>query len=290
MLNKIKQSKSASYLIVVLMYVVATLTGIFVFSFNKSGEDILFLFLADFVATVVIWLFGWWIGNSSAYDPYWSVAPPIILTFLAFHYGIFSTSAILLLIAVWFWAVRLTVNWIYTFPNFCHQDWRYTKLKEENPKIWQLVNFTGIHFVPTLVVFIALIPAIYTLQVDISANIFTCLSFALCIGAALLQLVSDIQMHRFRKHHKGKVCCEGLWKYSRHPNYLGEILMWWGVCFIYISIAPQYWWLIGCPLVNNALFVFVSVPMMEKQQLSSKPDYADYIKVTGRIIPCFTKK
>lgn len=284
MLNKIKQSRITSYIIILLMYVVATVVGIFIFSLNKNGHDILYLFYADFTATVIIWLFGVWFANSSIYDPYWSVAPPVILTFLAFYYGIFSMPAILLLIAIWFWGIRLTVNWMYTFPNLFHQDWRYTKLKNENPKIWQLVNFSSIHFIPTVVVFLAMIPAFYTLRIDVEANIFTYLSFALCICAALLQLVSDIQMHSFRRNNKGKVCNTGLWKYSRHPNYLGEVLLWWGVYFILISVAPQYWWLFFCPLVNNCLFAFISIPLMEKRQLGNKPEYAEYMKATNRLI------
>jgi steroid 5-alpha reductase family enzyme len=284
MLNKIKRSKFASYTVIFLMYAVATMVGIFIFSLNKNGNDILFLFFADFIATVVIWLFGVWFKNSSIYDPYWSVAPPVILTFLAFYYGIFSMPVILLLIAIWFWAVRLTINWIYTFPNLSHQDWRYMQFKQKFPKIWQLINFTGIHLVPTIVVFLAMIPAFYTLQIKADANIFTWLSFALCICAVILQLVSDIQMHRFRKNNTGKICNKGLWKYSRHPNYLGEILLWWGVYFILISIAPQYWWTIFGPLANNMLFLFVSIPLMEKRQLKNKPEYADYIKTTSRLI------
>ncbi|MDL2297511.1 DUF1295 domain-containing protein [Bacteroidales bacterium OttesenSCG-928-B11] len=288
MMEKIKQSAIASYAVIILMYVVATLAALFVFSFNQGGHDILFIFLADLVATIVIWIFGVWFSNSSIYDPYWSVAPPIILTLLFFYYGIASTPAILLLIAIWFWAIRLTVNWMYTFPNLTHQDWRYTQYREESPNMlqWQIINFMGIHFIPTLVVFLAMVPAFFTLRVEAEANIFTYLSFALCIVAAILQLVSDIQMHQFRKNNKGKVCDSGLWKYSRHPNYLGEILLWWGIYFILISIAPQYWWTIFGPLANNLLFVFISIPLMEKRQLKNKPElYADYVKVTGRLLP-----
>ena len=284
MLNKIKQSRIAGYVVILFMYVVATAAGIFIFSLNKNGQDILYLFYADLTATIIIWLFGVWFANSSIYDPYWSVAPPVILTFLAFYHGIFSMPVILLLIAIWFWGIRLTVNWMYTFPNMLHQDWRYTKLKNENPKIWQLVNLSSIHLIPTVVVFFAMIPAFYTLQINADATIFTYLSFALCICAALLQLVSDIQMHRFRKNNKGKVCNAGLWKYSRHPNYLGEVLLWWGVYFIMLSIAPQYWWLLFCPLINNCLFAFISIPLMEKRQLENKPEYADYMKATNRLI------
>ena len=290
MLYKIKQSSLGSYMSIILMYILAAWAGLFVFSFNQGGQDILYLFYADCVATIIIWLFGVLFSNSSIYDPYWSVAPPFILTLLVLYYGIVSVPIVLLLIVIWLWAIRLTINWTLTFPNLSHQDWRYTQFKERNPKIWQLINLTGIHLVPTIVVFLAMIPAFYLLQIEAEANIFTYLSFDLCLSAVLLQLISDIQMRNFRKANKGKVCNAGFWKYSRHPNYLGEILLWWGVYFILLSVAPQYWWLIFCPLTNNLLFLFVSIPLMEKRQLNNKQKYADYIKVTGKLIPNLIKK
>lgn len=290
MLNKIKQSKIASYSVIIFMYAIAFIVGLFVFSLNRSGQDLLYLFYADVAATIVIWLFGIWFSNSSIYDPYWSVAPPVILTLLALYWGVFSFSALLLLIAVWFWAIRLTVNWIYTFPNLLHQDWRYTKFRDENPRIWQLINLTGIHLIPTVVVFLAMIPAFYVIQINADANLYTWLSFALCISAVLLQLFSDIQMHRFRRHHKGKICNVGLWNYSRHPNYLGEILFWWGIYFILLSVNPTYWWTIIGPLSNNALFLFISIPLMEKRQIVNKPEYSDYINATSKLLLTIKRK
>jgi len=289
-LHKIKQSAIGSYVSIILMYILAAWVGLFVFSLKSEGNDILYLFYADCAATIIIWLFSVFFSNSSIYDPYWSVAPPFILTLLVLYYGIVSVPIVLLLIVIWLWAIRLTINWISTFPNLSHQDWRYTLFKERNPKIWQLINFTGIHLVPTIVVFLAMIPAFYLLQIETNANICTYLSFVLCIFAVSLQLISDIQMQKFRKANKGKICNIGLWKYSRHPNYLGEILLWWGVYFTLLSVAPQYWWLVFCPLANNLLFLFVSIPLMEKRQLNNKQEYADYIKVTGKLIPNLIKK
>jgi steroid 5-alpha reductase family enzyme len=94
-------------------------------------------------------------------------------------------------------------------------------------------------------------------------------------------------MRHFRKQpeNRGHVNRQGLWKYSRHPNYLGEILMWWGVCLLSLS-APG-----GSPvfavgaLVNTLMFVFVSVPLMERRQLSGKREYAAYKSETGALLP-----
>lgn len=289
MMNKIKGSRTASMFVILVAYILAILAGLLVFSFNKNGNDILYLLLADTVATVIVYLFSVIFSNSSVYDPYWSVAPPVMLTFLAFYYGVFSVPSILLLIAIWAWAIRLTGNWMYTFPNLLHQDWRYIQKREENPGRWQLVNFMGIHYMPTIIVFAAMVPAFYLLRLETTANIFTYIAFLICITATVLQLITDNQMHRFRKERNAKICTSGLWKYSRHPNYLGEILLWWGVYLLTISVAPQYWWTFFGPLVNNLLFVFISIPLMEQRQLANKPEYAEYVKITNALLPKFRK-
>ena len=131
-----------------------------------------------------------------------------------------------MLIAVWCWAVRLTGNWAYTFLDQNKQDWRYDMYKEKFPRLWHVVNFTGINQMPTIVVFLAMIPGFIliekTASSSLQSNLWTWLGFIVCIGAATLQLVSDTQAHRFRKTHRGEVCTVGLWRRSRHPNYLGE--------------------------------------------------------------------
>ena len=284
-MEQIKKSKFLSYIIILVIYVIATFAGIFIFSLGNGNNDILFLFLADVTATVIVWLFSIAFSNSSVYDPYWSVAPMIILTLLAYHYEVFTSPVILMLIAIWVWGFRLTANWAYTFPNLHHQDWRYAQLRSENPGKWQLVNFMGIQFMPTVIVFLAMLPAFYIVRIDMDANVFTYIGYIICIGAALLQLISDTQMHRFRKNNTGKVCNTGLWKYSRHPNYLGEILFWWGIFIMLLSIAPNYWWTGIGALTNTFLFTFISIPMMEKRQLANKPEYAEYAKNTPVLIP-----
>lgn len=290
MIEKIKQSRLCSYILIIFMYLIAAAVGFFVFSMNHNGQDVLFLFLADLAATVVIWLFGVLFQNSSIYDPYWSVAPMVLLTALAYYYGVFSTPSILMLIAIWFWSARLTVNWMFTFPNLYHQDWRYTRLKSAHAGMWQLINFTGIHLFPTIIVFMAMIPAFYLLKIDTPANLATYAAYAICIGAVILQWVSDMQMHHFRKRSPGIVCNTGLWKYSRHPNYLGEIIFWWGIYLFLLSVSPGYWWTIFGPLCNNLMFIYISIPMMEKRQMGNKPGYAGYMESTNMLLPLFKNK
>ena len=128
-MRKIKQSRAASFTAVALIYVIAALVGILTYR-SLDLDWWLALLIADVLATVVTFIFSVIFDNASVYDPYWSVQPPVIL--IAFAIGRELTAlGILLIIAVSFWAVRLTANWAYTFHGLEHQDWRYTMLKDK---------------------------------------------------------------------------------------------------------------------------------------------------------------
>lgn len=293
-IESLKASRSWSFAVITIIYLIAAALGVWTFLALDETAVLLRLFVADFVATVFVWLWGVIFRNSSVYDPYWSVAPPLMLTGYAIHCGAFSFPVLLMLVAVWCWAIRLTENWAYTFPNLNKQDWRYDMYKERFPRLWYIVNFTGINLMPTIVVFLAMIPGFLLIGMSaaspLQANIWTWLGFFVCISAATLQLISDTQAHRFRREHRGEVCTVGLWNRSRHPNYLGEILMWWGIYLLYLTIGLSEHSLgvvllpaVGA-LVNTCLFVFISIPMMEKRQLANKPGYADYRKKVRMLI------
>ena len=259
------QTKTVSIVIIGIIYLIAILLGYFVFmTLNKGLHELLALFLADVMATVVMWGFGLFYKNVSVYDPYWSVAPPVMFTVWAFYKPTFTLPVILLLIAVWYWGIRLTGNWAYTFKGLAYEDWRYTRYREtQSPFIFQIINFFGLNMMPTVLVFAAMLPGFGLFESMETANMLTWFGFAICISAATLQLVADTQIHRFREEHPSQYCNVGFWKHGRHPNYLGEISMWWGVWTMYASIYG-FDWLIIAPIAMTALFLFISIPMMER--------------------------
>ena len=286
----IKESRSLSFIIIALVYLLAFVVGLLVYCCSEStGWHYLWrLFISDAAATVVVWFFGLLFKNVSVYDPYWSVAPPVMLTLWACHTGCWTSATILLLIAVWYWGIRLTGNWAYTFKNLNSEDWRYTKYRnEQSPAIFHLINFFGLNLMPTIIVFLVMIPGFFVIDAAAQANAVCWFGFLLCVTAATLQLVSDTQRHRFVKEHKGQICEVGLWKHGRHPNYFGEILMWWGVWMMYLSLCVgngatptlQDLCVIGA-ILNTCLFRFISVPLMENRQLQNKPGYDEYRKRT----------
>lgn len=280
---KVLESRAFSFLIILCVYLVATVSGIISYIYLPFNFW-LNLLLADIIATVVTFAFSVIFRNASVYDPYWSVQPIIIVIAFVINAPKLSVAQILPIIAILIWGVRLTANWAYTFHGIKHQDWRYTMLKENTGKFYPFVNFLGIHLVPTLIVYACTLPAVFTLVYAPAFNVGSAIFFALSLGAVILQGVADYEMHSFRKNTQGGFIRKGLWKYSRHPNYLGEILMWWGVALSFVCIMPKFWYLIGGAFANTLLFLFISIPLADKHQ-SRKPNFEDYKAATRMLLP-----
>lgn len=282
LLNDIKQNHILSFIIIAIVYIIATVVGVVIYQ-RLSYSWWLNLLIADIVATVVTFIFSLIFHNASVYDPYWSVQPIVIL--IAFAIGKEMTIVrLLLLIAVCYWGVRLTVNWAYTFHGLNHQDWRYTMLSEKTGIFYPVINLLGIHLVPTLIVYMCILPAVYAFLNPSIWNWGSVVFFLLSVAATTLQCLADIQMHRFRKERTGVFIRCGLWKYSRHPNYLGEILMWWGVALSVLSVFPTKWYLCIGAIANTILFLVVSIPMADKRQ-SAKTGFREYKKQTRMLLP-----
>ena len=278
-------SRRTSFAIITLVYMLAGMAGCLVFiALEPMMQKMWALFASDIAATIIVWGFGILFRNVSVYDPYWSVAPPIIYTAWAFHEGVFTLPVLLLLIAIWYWGIRLTCNWAYTFRGMAHEDWRYTKYrKSQPPLLFHLTNFFGLNMMPTVLVFVAMLPGFELYENTFQAGIGLWIGFAMCNAAATIQLIADTQIHRFREAHPGQFCDVGLWRKGRHPNYFGEILMWWGVWVMYSSQGVLDWRIV-CPIAITILFLFISIPMMEQRQRQNKPGYEAYRKRTRMLI------
>ena len=285
-----KQSRKRSFLFTIIVYALALAVGLFVYGRMRGG--VLFrVFAADIAATVFLFLVSLPLENASVYDPYWSVAPIVILPLAMRAFGVWNAGTIALLCCVTYWGVRLTANWAYTFQGYDHQDWRYTMLREKSGALYPLVSLFGIMLFPTLVVYLCLLPALHYIQFG-GINLVTLLGFALCLCAATLQLVADVQLHRFQRQAKNRrqIIRRGVWRHARHPNYLGEILMWWGVFVVLLSVRPSLWLLGIGALTNTLMFLLISIPMAESRMAGYKEGFDRYVQETNRLLPIALKR
>jgi steroid 5-alpha reductase family enzyme len=279
-------SRTQSYLIIMLCYIIAAVIGIWVFHLLSTAQW-LSLLIADLVATVFIWAASQVLQNASVYDPYWSVQPPIILALVLVFLGKPEIGSILLVFVIAFWGARLSINWMVTFPGLHQQDWRYEQLKQQSGRFFPLVNLFGIQVMPTLIVYACLLPGFYYLLRGGGLNWGVIIGLLVILGGALLELVADYQMQSFRKQSQDRtqLLRAGVWRHSRHPNYLGEISVWWGVYLVMLSANPDLWYLGFGALANTCLFLFISIPMAEKRLATYKQDYETYREATRMLFP-----
>lgn len=288
-------SRPAAFAVVTACYLVGGVAALITALLLRHHHPITVAVIADLVATIVIFALSMVLANSSVYDPYWSVAPPVVAIAWAAvspaHLGGGATARQVIVIAlVVIWAIRLTGNWAIGWHGLTQEDWRYVMMRGDTQGRlpWWLVSLVGVQLVPTLVVFVGLLPLWPALGaprhsfnvLDVVATIVTALAIA-------VETIADNQMRAFARNpaNRGRTIDVGLWSRSRHPNYLGEIGTWCGIYLFGLAADPHWWWTIAGPVVMVLLFQTASIPMMEDRSLQRRPDYAGYQARVPKLLP-----
>ena len=275
------------------VYSIAIALGIFLYIIltNAGMNDYFAILIADVTATVVVWLSGIILRTASAYDPYWSLQTLVIYLSLLIKYNNWHIGTILLLVVLVLYSSRLTINFIIGFHSLGYVDWRYKMLKEKSGKFYQVVNLLGICMFPTLVVYLASLPTIAYATIT-EFSLLDIIGVSIIALGTLLELIADTQMKAFVKIRKDRseVLNRGVWRFSRHPNYLGEISIWFGVALTLILSRFNYWYFFVGALINLLMFLFISIPMEEKHFKEYKPDYEQYKKETHMLLILPKKK
>ena len=275
-------SPATGFALVGLAYAVAGGTALFVGTLLSEEHPILVALLADLAATVAVFAFSVWADNSSLYDPYWSVAPPALAMFWALSPGAdhaVRVRRMLVIALVTLWAVRLTWNWARGWRGLDHEDWRYVDLRRTTGRAYWLVSLVGLHLLPTLWVFAGLLPVYAAVCAPARPlGALDALAALVTAAAIALEAASDEALRRYRASspQPGGFLASGLWSWSRHPNYLGEIGFWWGLWLFGVAAAPRLWWTIAGPVSITLMFRFVSLPMIETRMRERRPGYAEW--------------
>jgi steroid 5-alpha reductase family enzyme len=278
-------------------YGFALLISYYVYGFLDINLSlVLQVLIFNTVSTTVVYCFSYAFNNASFYAPYWSIQPIAITLFLiimANEEGDVIRQLIILAV-VSAWGLRLTWNFLRGWKGISHQDWRYTKLNEASGKWFPLISFFGMMLFPTLLVFLGCLPLFEALgEGQNDFNILDIIAFVICLSAFVIQYISDNQLRSFIKNRSdnSQTLNTGLWKYSRHPNYFGEILFWIGIAFFGIStVGDVEWYHVSGVVSMILLFNFISIPMQEKRLIETKSEYYEEIKKRSKLIPWFPKK
>ena len=246
------------------------------------------IFISNVISTIIIWFIGVILDTASIYDPYWSVQTPFIFICLLIKYKNINIGNFIYLELILFWAIRLTYNYTKTFNDISYIDWRYKQIKEKTGKLYQIVNLLGICLMPTIIVYVASIPCFLYIINNYNFEPIQMIGFMIMLISTWIEMKADIDIHRYKmiRKEKKEIINIGLWKYSRHPNYFGEICFWYGLSFVYLFTDFKNNWitLLG-PILNHSLFLFISIPLAEKHLIKYKEGFEDYKKNTNMLIP-----
>ncbi|HUU63914.1 MAG TPA: DUF1295 domain-containing protein [Dehalococcoidia bacterium] len=298
MQNSHTKSKSLpkTFALCAFAYIIALCIAVSVGYALGDRHPIWIVLTADIAATLVIYAFARVFQNASFYDAYWSVAPLAIA--LYYLLGASSGDAVLtrqvvVVTLVFIWGVRLTCNWARQWRGLGHEDWRYANMRHKWNRLFWIIELSGIEMMPTIIVFLGCLSLYPALSTGTSTfGVLDWVAIVVTAAAIIIETTADQQLRRFVRTNSQprKIMSTGLWAYSRHPNYLGEIMFWWGLFIFALAADLSYWWVIVGPLAMTVLFVFVSIPMMDKRSLERRTGYEEHMRRVSALIPWFPRK
>jgi steroid 5-alpha reductase family enzyme len=241
---------------------------------------------------VVMWLISLALKNSSIVDIFWGTGFVLIawLTFLLFPEG-YLPRKILSVLLVSIWGLRLSIH-IFLRNKGKGEDFRYQKWRNEAGPSWWYRSFFKVFLLQGILMWIISLPVV---AAQVSPNgplsILDYFGVAVWIIGFYFEAAGDYQLARFKSNpeNKGRVLNNGVWKYSRHPNYFGDAFQWWG--FFILALSAGYWWTLISPVIMTLLLIRVSgVALLEKTLKETKPGYREYVENTSAFIPMPPRK
>lgn len=217
-------------------------------------------------------------------DVAWGLGFPL-LCWIAFFYGEHSIRAVIVNIAISLWGVRLARH-IYRRNKNKPEDARYAAWRKEWKHVY-IRSFLQIFMLQGLFLYLIALPALYintTLAYPFQIQDF--IGIAIWFLGFYFEVTGDAQLSQFVHDpaNRGKIMQTGLWRYTRHPNYFGEVTMWWGIYIVALGLPDGMLTTIG-PLTITWLILFVSgVPLLEKKY-EGRPDFEAYKKRTSVFFP-----
>ena len=245
-----------------------------------------------FLATTVVAYMSFWfllsvfLKRNDIADIAWGLGFLLIAALSFYRYDFGLDRGLLVTVLVFLWSTRLSFH-IYSRNKGKREDYRYKKWRDEWGKLFYIRSFLQVFLLQGLLMLVISAPVIIiNTYRGGPLNLIDFIGFFIWTTGFLFETIGDYQLNKFIKNplNKGKVMKYGLWKYSRHPNYFGEVMQWWGIWIIALSVSYGFFSIVG-PLVITTLILKISgIPMLEKK-MEENEEFQEYKKKTSVFFP-----
>jgi len=245
--------------------------------------------LIVFVFMLVMFLIAQRLKDNSIVDIGWGIGF-VLIAVSSFLQSEQTTAQWIGVSLIAIWGLRLA-GYIYGRNKGNGEDYRYAQWRQEWGKYVVVRAFFQVFMLQGAIMLIVASPlyVLFSQPLELTWNVY--LAIAVWAIGFYFEAMGDYQMAQFKANpaNKGIVMRQGVWKYTRHPNYFGDATQWWGV-FLLALMSP-YWYIAAIgPAVMHFFLVKVSGVALLEKKYKGNPKYADYIATTSAFIPWFPKK
>jgi len=257
-----------------------------------KNQDLLLGFAAVISFLTVLWLISLIVKDASIIDIFWG--PSFIVlgsSLIIFMDKLYSERALMILFLVILWGMRLAIH--LGIRNIGHgEDFRYVEWRKEGgSNYWWFSFFRVFTLQGALATLVGVSIYFGYLNDNPLSYIEVFFGSTLFFIGIAWESISDIQLKKFRKNpkNKGKICKVGLWKYSRHPNYFGDLVVWFSI-FTFSLSSNNILIILGSslsPLIMGMIFYYITGPILDQAMIKSRPKYKEYMKQSNSLFPKF---
>ncbi len=241
----------------------------------------------------LVWLVSLARRDASIIDVFWGLGFVLVAWIYFAATDVATIRRVLVPALVSLWGVRLSLYILWR--NWGKgEDYRYRAMREKNPSVFPWLSLVTVFWLQAVLLWVISIPLLLAqrapsphglIWLDWLGLVFFVIGFAFEAGG-------DWQLARFKADpaNEGKVMDRGFWRYTRHPNYFGDAMVWWGL-FLFAAATPGSLWTVYSPVLMTVLLVKVSgAALLEKGLTETKPKYRDYVQRTSAFFPWFPRK
>jgi len=241
--------------------------------------------------SVLVYMTGWFVaaqvlGRNDIADVAWGLGFILAAAVSLVAGKVYPLRGLLLSALVLVWGIRLALH-IHNRNRSRGEDPRYRKWREEWGRFFVLRSFLQVFLLQGFLLLLVALPIIYANgSPAVPLGKQDLLGLALWLAGFCFEAVGDWQLLRFIRDplNKGKLMTTGLWRYTRHPNYFGEVALWWGIWLMALPL-PGGWMTVVGPLTITVLILKVSgIPMLEKPY-EGRADFQEYKRRTSSFFP-----